>query len=45
MTISKQIIVALLASVLSLSVSADNKENKQADTSLKEAERRAQRDS
>ena len=36
MTISKQIIVALLASVLSLSVSADNKENKQADTSLKE---------
>ena len=36
MTISKQIIVALLASVLSLSVSADNKEDKQADTSLKE---------
>ena len=36
MTISKQIIVALLASVLSLSVNADNKEDKQADTSLKE---------
>ena len=36
MTINKHIIVALLVSLLALPVTAENKSDKQADTSLKE---------